>query len=505
MSPIRWLIVFLPLIGSGFGFRAAPVDVVSAPNNVVKVRDYAVGNGTTDDTAAVQAAIDQWLSNQQVDTGGVLDFGSGHYLVHPLYMIRPGNAPIYGEVRGDGPELAVINSFPGEHALTIQNYIKGTFGGLKFSGGPAGDSDPNHVGLTIGNASPGLGTEGVDFHNLSFEHYGVGLSVGDPRTSGSAAENAFRNIGASQNHIGVLLVTFNTLDNVFTQLNLAENDYGVYSTDAYGNQFLNGAGSNNNTTFYLSTPGQETIVGWREEYGSRTQYWVQYGGAAAPTLLTVIGSNTVDTLNPHRALPESIHAITAASQALILSSMLDGGVSGKKVTIVSSSFTNGNAIVRPQWIGEINSCIADINNGQCSADIPNQISGIGGGGNPQPTATPTPAVLSTPTAPPLATRTATPVPAVEVTWSVPGTLSNPSHGGNGVIPLTFTTTGSDLFYEWLSGTGAVVAYGDHAAVAQTETAFPVGVVNPNKAGSYTLRFIMIGAPNPLDIGSIVVT
>jgi hypothetical protein len=367
-----FLLVALGLLISG------PLSVRAVAGPVIYVHDYVTPNDQVDDYTGIQNAINAWIASQRAGGPATLDFGAGNYLVcsGTLKFERTDGGPIFGTVRGDGPEATIIRSCPGQRAAQVRGFKYGQFGGIKFSGGPAKDNDLNHAGLVIGD--PGL-VNGARFHNLTFEHYGVGLGVGDWVTAGAAAELKFDNIGASQNDIGVMAASFNTLDNVFSQLNLSENDIGFYSDTAYGFQFLGGAGTNNGTTFVIKTCCEWLIDGWREEYGAKTSTWIQYGSPAADTHLIVRGSNTVDTLNPHRRFTDAIQAITPGSSVIVEGSLLNGAVSGKKITILNSAFTAGPAVsqrIANPIQAVLQSCWADLNSGQCTGDIPNRITGM---------------------------------------------------------------------------------------------------------------------------------
>jgi len=497
-----------------FSLSVAPAN--SAPVPAVYVRDYATCNGG-DDTAGIQLAIDTFINGQRSGGPGTLDFGSCNYLVSStLRFERADGGPWFGTVRGDGPEATTIRSYPGMRAAEVRGMKYGEFGGIKFSGGPDKSSDLNHAGLVIGD--PGL-VNGVRFHNLTFEHFGLGLGVGDINTGGAAAELTFENIGASQNHIGVLAAGFNTLDNTFLDLNLAENDIGFYSDTAYTFQFLGGSGNNNGTTFHLAACCEWVIDGWREEYGANTQYWIQYGSPAADNHLTVRGSNTVDTLNPHRAFVESIHALTSDATLDLSSSLLNGAVSGKKVRITNTTFTNGAAVVgSPAKLSIFGSCLGDINNGQCTTDLADTGSGGGGVGPQGPVGPPGPAgpqgspgtgsqPTPTPTAAPVTTPVPTPVAAqtYAARFDSQGALTPTTRNSLATLPLGLTNIGTTawessvkLTYTWTAN-GQTVLYGDRSSLPNTvapgaSVSFSTAVVTPGP-GQYTLHIVLVAEPS----------
>ena len=65
---------------------ALPVHVLAADASPLNVRDYgAVGNGQTDDRAAIQAAIDAAAAGAG---GGVVQFPAGTYLVREILVLK---------------------------------------------------------------------------------------------------------------------------------------------------------------------------------------------------------------------------------------------------------------------------------------------------------------------------------------------------------------------------------------------------------------------------------
>lgn len=74
---------------------------------VVSVRDYgAIGDGSTDDTTAVQAAINRAVTRG----GGIVWFPAGTYLISNVLTITPSDTTLSVSLRGVGKHTSVIKS-----------------------------------------------------------------------------------------------------------------------------------------------------------------------------------------------------------------------------------------------------------------------------------------------------------------------------------------------------------------------------------------------------------
>jgi len=522
---------FLPLLFALFALF--PLTTYAQATPVVHRSDYAACNGSGDDAPGIQYAINLALSQH-----GELDMGNGTCMIGSTVYVRDpslANNAITLNVYGTGPGNLVLQAVQrGYPLMNIQNLQHSEFGKMKFSGGTGddrSDQDTRNIGLVIGNGSPGLGSFGDRFYELQFEGFWSGMTVGDINTAGSAAEINFENLGADGNNIGILYASFNSLDVSFNQLNLGNNNIGFYSDSAYSAFFRNGAGANNGWTFMFNGACCQWIIeGWREEYGANTIGWIAYGSAAAQDQVVVIGSNTVDSLNPHRAFPVSIHALTSNAEVTVWDSMLNGAVEGKKVDLLQAHFTNGQAISgTPAELGISQSCLADINNGQCSFDIPDQGNGmyvsplphqgsIPATATPVPTNTPipatatpvpptatarptnTPVVVPTSTNTPVVVPTSTPLPSL-VRWDGHGTLSTTAPYQFAYLPLTVTNTGNTVWqassvtvgYYWTDSAGNYISSDEGALTGDVQPggqlSISIGVVTP-APGHDTLHVTM---------------
>ena len=154
--------------------RAA--QVANLANEVVSVKDFgAVGDGVTDDTSAIQAAID----STQV-TGGSLFFPQGTYNITEELRVdyrgktgAPNTNPTRLDLIGDGKGNSVLNiktdsinglKIMGDNPLTTASHGYFTIRGLAFTGSSPTPRTSN--GLRINDIAYCTIDE-CTFHNLN--------------------------------------------------------------------------------------------------------------------------------------------------------------------------------------------------------------------------------------------------------------------------------------------------------------------------------------------------
>jgi len=145
--------------------------------DVVSVKDFgAVGDGVTDDTAAIQAAI---------DNGGALFFPAGEYRITNTLTVSQTGATVW---TGVGPSsFSAGSKLVFDHALDATDFISVSgdpyTGGFQFEGlwfygsGRNGtyNTSPN-VLIRIGPSS-GADDRDVNFVNCKFENSGYGIVI----------------------------------------------------------------------------------------------------------------------------------------------------------------------------------------------------------------------------------------------------------------------------------------------------------------------------------------
>lgn len=240
--------------------------------NVYNVKNYgAVGDGSTDDTTAIQAAIDACDNASGSSGGGTVYFPNGSYKITGVIVgssntssggnaNRQSNVSLLGEsalhttinYSGSTSGIAILmqrNKYGNVKNFGIHNAVaKGTTAGLVFAG-PSGSSGTQSNGALLEQV-------GIDsFHN--------GL-VTSQTSAGTSSEITFINLSLSSCDNGFLNTDFNGLDYTFIQLQIFSNTIGINAT-ASGINVFGGSASNNGTDFQFSNGGTTTITGFRSE------------------------------------------------------------------------------------------------------------------------------------------------------------------------------------------------------------------------------------------------
>lgn len=279
---MHWLsgIVIAMLAFGAFG--ASP----AIPSDLIRVRDYAVGDCATDDTLAINTAIGQWQALTASRTTGTLDFGSGCYrTTDTLHFGRLDSVYQFGSIRGDSPLLARIHPDASVALAADMERLKySSVSGLGFYGT---GRTPGTVGLLLSNTVPGMGTNNVHLDTLVIQNFGTCLQVGEPGGQ-AAAELQFDVLSVSYCNIGIYATGYNTLDLNFVDLNIQQSKVGFQSDQSRQATFVGGGGAGNGTTFLWQTSGVLNIQGWREE--APTSHFVWAGCCRAGTFVTVSGS-----------------------------------------------------------------------------------------------------------------------------------------------------------------------------------------------------------------------
>lgn len=145
------------LVGSITTGTGATARTVQAKlRDFISVKDFgAVGDGTTNDTAAIQAALTALQTASATVTGGVLYFPRGTYLItSPLTIDATDVAALASvTIRGDGMQNTTIKADPGFGGAAVVRLIDPTFCTLEDIG-----VDVNSVGI------PGIQTPNGGSH-----------------------------------------------------------------------------------------------------------------------------------------------------------------------------------------------------------------------------------------------------------------------------------------------------------------------------------------------------
>ena len=163
------------------GTNAVPRTVQSKLRETVSVKDFgAVGDGVTDDTAAIQAAIDS------LSTGGAVYFPEGVYSISASLVVNSPNITLYGDgasqstIQSTSPSFWLIRYTDNADYLTVRGiYLKGS----------AVDASTTQYGIGY-NTSSTEAPEYVTITNCRFAYTNNGIVTGSGKYW-SVTENNF--------------------------------------------------------------------------------------------------------------------------------------------------------------------------------------------------------------------------------------------------------------------------------------------------------------------------
>lgn len=258
----------------------------------------AVGNGATDDTAAIQSAIDACDNGN----GGTVYFPNGTYKITGTNGLTVANANLshggqhYVSLRGESANQTVLSYSGPTNGFAVvlrtdknvsidtlsihRNGARGTTGGLLLTG-PSGGTQSN----------------GGYIRNVGFDGWHVCIDAGpDSGFSGTSSEWVFDSVSFNTSDIGFANFDFNGLDFMFRMLQCANVTTNVYGATA-GISVDGGSFSNCGTAFYCRNGGLFSIRNVRSEVETGP-----FVDSASTVLIENCLVNVVDTNAPAIAL-----------------------------------------------------------------------------------------------------------------------------------------------------------------------------------------------------------
>ena len=297
--------------------------IAGSPANVI---DYgAVGDGTTNDTAAIQAAL---------NTGKSVYLPSGTYSVNSSLQITSDGQIVYGDGRY-GQTIILWSGSTNDTVIETNNST------LKI-----------HVVIRdLRIQFTANGTTGIDWSNISYgtmenvniDGYGsntVGVRLkGNGTTGDRPYYNQFRQIDIASNN--VVLVTTGSIG-WYGQRDESATEAGNFN-GPNSNQWFGGRCSGMNKAFYFEDAignsfygcATESILTSHFEFGVSTPYYPASGGAA-------VFAATVNTLTDNSSIP-----MTANQYVNGMLYILAGTGAGQYRQILSS--TTSVFTVNPYW------------------------------------------------------------------------------------------------------------------------------------------------------------
>lgn len=194
---------------------------INTDRNIISVRDFgATGNGTTDDTAAIQAAID-YANTQAIVSDPAVYVPQGRYLISNITM--PGGMCIYGE----GCDMSIFFGKAGSTGYMLTDQGNAAHIELHRLGFYANSQDYDSI-IRLGWGLQ-LGSDGTIISDIVFRDApnGVGLDI-----NGNVA--IFRNCTGGNVDIGIR--AFGSA-NSFDQCSVAGyTTYGIIAGDSFWTQ-----------------------------------------------------------------------------------------------------------------------------------------------------------------------------------------------------------------------------------------------------------------------------
>lgn len=271
----------------------------------VNVRDFgATGNGGTNDTAAIKAAL------TALPNGRTLFFPSGTYLVTAGEIMISGkeNISLIGE--GTGTESSGVSfrvSGTGDITKNLLEIVASngiTISNIGFLGNSTNNPvNKSNIGVYI-HRGPGY-TSNISFYHCAFRYFTVGCHVGGLSGNESNNENIrYYACYFNSNTTGYRQYWPNALQNVHEDCYYTNNDYNIWLSDA---TVQTGSLVIRNANFavtgvadvYFQLPSKLDIISFRVE---TTPQFIKSGGfqsSAFPGFLLVGGvivNQTDDTL-----------------------------------------------------------------------------------------------------------------------------------------------------------------------------------------------------------------
>ena len=311
----------------------------------VKTTYGAAGNGATDDTAAIQKAL-----NSLSSTNPTIYFPPGTYLVTQTLTLT---AQEYVNIIGADPSTTAIEwgGASGGTMLHLNGVAYSRFDRLTFNG-------KGNAGVTVDQSwdgSTGYFDTGNEYADDVFENAGTGFRCGN-LGYGCAETSMLRDQFLSDTIAGVAMENFNALDMFIW--------YSLFQNDAEGVSNQPGAGNFHvfNSIFEDSTTADITIgntggFNFRDNYSIGSHQFIGPSiGTSNPATITVEGNTILDTTNPQSIVVGNLGPVVLIDNTIrSLASVLTGPVvtvanwnpsdlfsMGNTFTVASPTYANGH-------------------------------------------------------------------------------------------------------------------------------------------------------------------
>jgi len=211
---------------------------------------------------------------QQVAAGGLVVIPPGvHFFYSPLVLDHQVDQHFPTSLVGGGAQVSILDftrmADPTQSAVRVDRQWGYRFEGFQVRGsGRKNGGIGIEVATTHPNANGSFGTcsgQSVWDH-LTVAGFTTGVKVGDRAKLQAASEMEYRNLAVSQCGTCVSLSDFNTLNHLFTMLQMGDCDYGLVTDGASSVVVQSGSSSSvKNVVFMLGNCDKATIRDYRVE------------------------------------------------------------------------------------------------------------------------------------------------------------------------------------------------------------------------------------------------
>ena len=253
----------------------------------VKTNYGAVGDGVTDDTAAIQKAL-----NALGPTNPTLYFPAGTYLITQTLNLA---GQQYINVVGQDPAVTAIiwGGSSGGTMLYINGVAYSRFDRLTFNG-------QGSAGVAVDQSWTGSGNYfdvGNEYADDVFENIGTGLHCGY-LGYGCADTAVLRSQFINNTVVGITEGNFNALG-MFVWYSLFQNNaLGISNYGGAGNFIVYNNIFENSTSSDIGIGNPGGYISLRYNYSTGSNQFVAGGGSCSPDNFTIQGNTILDTTNP---------------------------------------------------------------------------------------------------------------------------------------------------------------------------------------------------------------
>jgi hypothetical protein len=287
-----------------------------------------VGDGVTDDTLAIQAAIDA------VDNagGGTVRLPKGFYKITATLILNKSSNFKTINLMGEGMLATRILWFgPTSGAAMRVNGLKQyIFEGWSLENRVAKGTT---TGILVQRDS-GTGTQSgsASWRNISISSFATGIQIGNPSLTQAGSEFLFDQLLLSRNGVGCLIQDGNSLNFAFSMLEMDANGTGLEVLSGGNVSVYGGSASHETIADFDLRPGSVfTIIGFRSEHANR---FLIGGNTSGGTAITVMGCQVQAISNP-----DGFGLVVGSGPIVML-----GNVFLCKVSVLSNSWCSDVAI-----------------------------------------------------------------------------------------------------------------------------------------------------------------